>query len=54
MKVRLLKEMRIRHRSGEIVDVSPEDYNFLISVNAAVPVARPKEETKAKRGAKKK
>ncbi len=54
MKVRLLKEMRIRHKAGEIVNVSPEEYNFLISVNAAVPVARPKEEPKAKRGTKKK
>lgn len=54
MRAKLLKDARIRHKAGEIVEVSPAEYNFLVSVGAAVPVARPKEETKAKRGAKKK
>lgn len=49
MKVLLLKEMRIKHKAGEIVEVSPEEYNFLISTNAAKQVpAKPKRGTKKK------
>lgn len=50
MRVELLKDARIKHKAGEIVEVSPEEYNFLASVNAAVPVA----EEKPKRGTRKK
>lgn len=38
MKVRLLKAARINHQPGEIVEVSPEQYNFLFSVGAAEAV----------------
>lgn len=38
MKVELIKDARIRHKAGEIVEVSPEEYNFLTSVKAAKPV----------------
>ena len=46
MRVRLTKDMRIRHKAGEIVEVSPEEYTFLVSVRAAVPA--PKRGTKKK------
>ena len=50
MKVELLKDARIKHKVGEIVEVSPEEYNFLVSVRAAKPVAveKPKRATKKK------
>lgn len=38
MKVQLIKDARIHHKAGEIVEVSPADYKFLKSVNAAKPV----------------
>lgn len=34
MKVRLLKDARINHKAGEIVEVSPAQVDFLLSVNA--------------------
>ena len=55
IKVRLTKDARINHKAGEIVMVSPEQYNFLVSVGAAVYEAeKPAEAEKPKRGAKKK
>ena len=38
MKVRLLRDSRINHSAGEIVNVSPEQGAFLLSVGSAVPV----------------
>lgn len=38
MKVQLIKDARIHHKAGEIVEVSPVDYKFLKSVNVAKPV----------------
>lgn len=35
MKARLLKAARINHKAGEIVEVSPDQLNFLVSVGAA-------------------
>lgn len=35
MKVTLLVDQRVKHNAGEIVEVSPEVANFLISINAA-------------------
>ena len=37
MKVRLVREASIRHKAGEIVEVSPAEFNFLQSVGAARP-----------------
>lgn len=37
MKVILLRNQRIMHKAGEIVEVSPEVYNFLINTNSAIP-----------------
>lgn len=39
MKVRLLRDARIKHLAGEVVEVSPAEYNFLVSVGSAVEVA---------------
>ena len=39
MRVKLLRDARINHKSGEIVEVSPEEYKFLCSVGSAVEVA---------------
>lgn len=38
MKVRLLKTARITHDAGEIVEVSPDQAAFLLSVGSAEPV----------------
>ena len=47
MKVKLLRNARINHEAGEIVEVSPAVCNFLVSVGSAVEVAvrLPKAET---------
>lgn len=39
MKVKLLRDSRILHKAGEIVEVSPAEFNFLTSVGSAVEVA---------------
>ena len=39
MKVRLLRDARITHKAGEIVEVSPTEFQFLVSVGSAVEVA---------------
>lgn len=48
--------MRIQHKAGEIVEVSPVQYNFLVSVGAAVAavVSKPVEAEKPKKGTRKK
>lgn len=50
MRVRLTKDMRIKHKAGDVVEVSPEEYTFFVSVRAAEPA----EDEKPKRGTKKK
>lgn len=39
MKVKLLRDARITHKAGEIVEVSPAEFGFLVSVGSAVEVA---------------
>lgn len=39
MKVKLLRNTRINHKAGEIVEVSPAEHDFLVSVGSAVEVA---------------
>lgn len=39
MKVRLLRDARILHKAGEIVDVSPSEFQFLTSLGSAVEYA---------------
>ena len=47
MKVKLLRNASIIHKSGEIVDVSPEVAAFLVSVRSAVAAPPVKEAKKA-------
>ena len=35
MLVRLLRDARINHKAGDIVEVSPAQFNFLLSTNSA-------------------
>ena len=44
MKLLLRQAARIRHNAGEIVEVSPAEANFLLSVGAAVIVTDAKQE----------
>lgn len=39
MKVKLLRDSRIWHKAGEVVEVSPTECQFLTSVGSAVEVA---------------
>ena len=38
MRVRLLRDARINHKAGEMVEVSPSEFQFLCSVGSAVEV----------------
>lgn len=51
MKVVLLRDARIKHKAGEIVEVSPAEFDFLVSTQTAKPV---KEAAQAKRKRKEK
>lgn len=39
MKIKLLKDARITHKAGEIIDVSPDEGAFLVAVKSAVRAA---------------
>lgn len=39
MRVKLLRDSRINHLAGEIVEVSSAQGEFLLSVGSAIPVA---------------
>ena len=43
MRVRLLRAARVTHKAGEIVEVSPDQAAFLISIGSAEPVAERRE-----------
>jgi hypothetical protein len=45
MKLMLLKPARINHAAGDIVEVSPAQASFLISVGSAQPVEIRRETT---------
>ena len=45
MLVRLTRDMRIPHKAGETVDVSPAHAGFLLSTGSAVILEAPKPET---------
>lgn len=49
MKVKLIRAVRIWHKAGETVEVTPAEANFLVSVGSAVPVTE-KKKTAAKKG----
>jgi len=38
MKAKLLRDQKIQHKAGEIVEVSPAVYDFLITTHSAEPV----------------
>lgn len=38
MRIKLTRETRIRHKAGEIVEVSPAEAQFLLSVGSAVRI----------------
>ena len=38
MKVKLLRDARIMHKAGEIIEVSPEECHFLVTTDGAVVV----------------
>ena len=53
MKARLIKDARVNQKAGEIVEISPAQFNVLASFGAAVavkeePVEKPKRATKKK------
>lgn len=50
MKVQLIREARIRHKPGEVVSVSPDEANFLISTGSAVPAPVAPKAGKGKNG----
>ncbi len=39
MKVKLLRDARILHKAGEILEVSPEECHYLTSTDGAVEVS---------------
>ena len=47
MKVRLLRDSRINHAAGEIVEVSSAEAEFLLSVGSAVKVGETQKVEKA-------
>ncbi len=47
MKIKLLRDARIRHHAGEIVEVSPAEAGFLISTASAELMKAPERETEA-------
>lgn len=55
MKLKLLRDSKITHKAGEVVEASPAEAAFLLSVNSAVEIReeppQPVRETR-KRGAK--
>ena len=58
MKVKLLRDARIMHKAGEIVEVSPAEASFLTSTNSAVEIVEavkvPTAKSEAKETRKKK
>lgn len=38
MKVLLIKDARIKHKAGETVEVTPAEFNYLVSLGQAKPV----------------
>lgn len=41
MKVKLLRDARITHKAGEVIEVSPSECFFLTSTGSAVEVKEP-------------
>ena len=47
MKVKLLRQNRIDGKAGEIVEVSPAHFDWLVSLGFAVPVTEAREQAEA-------
>lgn len=47
MTVKLLRDARITHKAGEVVEVSPAEAGFLLEVGSAVSVKAEEPEEKA-------
>lgn len=45
MKIKLLRDSRINHAAGEIVEVSPAEADFLLSVGSAAKIESKSAET---------
>ncbi len=54
MKARLIKDARIHHKAGDIVEVSPVEFNYLASTKQAVLYVEEQPEEKPKRTTRKK
>ena len=52
MKVKLLQDSRREGKAGEIVEVSPERFAFLTSLEIAVPVTEARERAEAPKAEK--
>ena len=52
MKIKLLRDSKITHRAGEVVEASPAEAAFLISVQSAIEVRQAPQKTTRKKGAK--
>lgn len=55
MIIRLVKDARITHKAGDVVDVPDDVFNFLVSVGSGEPIAadgEPEKKTKTKTKAK--
>lgn len=48
IKVKLLRDTRITHKAGSIVEVDPATLSFLVSVGSAVEIADKKPESEPK------
>ena len=46
MKMQLLRDMKVLHKAGEIVEVSPAEYNYFLNTNSAVPYSEAIEKPK--------
>lgn len=49
MKVILLRDQKIEHKAGEVVEVSPAVYDFLITTGTAKPVEAAQDKKPRKR-----
>lgn len=53
MRVELIKDMRIKHKAGETVEVSPGECNFLLSIGVAKLLSDKPQKDKPQKAAKK-
>jgi len=53
MKARLIKDARIHHKAGDIVEVSPAEFNYLTSTKQAVLYVEEPQQEKPKKNKKK-